>query len=185
MKPVEFWADKVKRLKKECADNKVIAICEKNIPFPAAFKELMIALRKVILKAIKERNEIGGLLNRLYDTAVYHRFMFASPTVILSPKVSTIEDLRVYPSFNVAEIAHKKGAMFIIKAKYPVIGYHFLELLNKTDIKWLVTAWGEPKSHADPRQIYLMEWKKHLEHFERNIINSNKRMINGWKKLLR
>jgi hypothetical protein len=185
MKPVEFWVDRVKRLKKEGCDKKVIAICENNLPLPAAFKELMIALRKAIAKFHKECRDTDNLLNKLYDNAVYYRFLFAYPTVMLSSKVSQIEILRVYPSFNVAEIAHKKGARHVIKSIYSDIGYHYLELLNKTDIKWLVKAWGEPINHADPKQIYLMEWNRHLEYFESNIIKSNERIIKGLRKLLR
>jgi hypothetical protein len=185
MKLSEFWADKVKKLKKEGSNKKVITICEKNLPLPAAFREIMIALRKIIAINQKENKETGKLLNRLYDTAVYHRFLYASPAVILSNKVCENEIHRLYPTFNVAEIAHKKGAMQIIKSIYSDIGYKYLELLNKSDIKWLVNAWGEPINHADPRQIYLTEWNKHLEYFESNIIKSNERIINGLRKLLR
>jgi hypothetical protein len=185
MESNEFWADKVKRLKKEGAYDEVINICKKNIPLPAAFRELSIALRKKIIIALKQDKNINSKLNMLYELAVYHRFLFAYPTVKISKIAAFSEEGRIYPTFSVAGLAHNKGAMKKIKANYTDMGYKFIELLNKTDIKWMVTVWGEPKNHADPRQVYLVEWNKHLERFEKNIIKSNKRMINEWKKLLR
>jgi len=44
----EFWADKVQRLKKQGLSEEVIREARKYIPYPGAFKEIAIAIRKEI-----------------------------------------------------------------------------------------------------------------------------------------
>jgi hypothetical protein len=47
----------------------------------------------------------------------------------------------------------------LIKSPYTEIGYKFLPLLKKTDIRRLVEAYGEPRSHVSMRERFRERWE--------------------------
>ena len=44
---------------------------------------------------------------------------------------------------------------------YSELGYKKLELLNKTDCKWLVEAWGEAQIHSTLNQLHKNVWDEY------------------------
>jgi len=159
----EFWADKVKRLKKEGRNKEVLRICRGKIPFPGAFGEISIALRKLIREKRKQKQEYDDLLKQLYENSVVGEFF----------------------GFSVADVFNERTAISIAKrympkidCSYDQIGYEEVGTLNVTDIKWIVEKWGEPSRHADPTEhnsaLYKelereleAEHKKEMEDFYR------------------
>jgi hypothetical protein len=166
----EFWFDRARRLKQQGELSELMHLCIANLPYPAAFRELAIALRRAS-KNLRQAGEPDEQCWRvLYVWAVYERFLFASPTVTLSPAAGFTEAGRTYSAFNVAELAHRQGAMDRLVADYQTMGYARLSLLNKTDRKRLVERWGEPAQHQDPRQVYQQAWGGYVHTYERTII---------------
>jgi len=45
---------------------------------------------------------------------------------------------------------------------YDQLGYRKLRLVNKTDIKWMIEAWGEPKEHTTLNAMHKATW----DHYE-------------------
>jgi hypothetical protein len=43
---------------------------------------------------------------------------------------------------------------------YDTLGYRDLRLLNKTDAKWLVEAWGEPTRHSTLNATHKAVWDR-------------------------
>lgn len=155
----EFWFDVLTRHKKLGDQEKVIGLCKKNLPFPAAFREMAIALRKQIKKLRKNNLSFEEKLKTLYKFAVYERFLYPTPaTKIPGSKHTT-------PTYNIAELAHRNKAYINLNYNYQVFGYGYLQLLNLTDTKLIKTVWGEPKSQKDPNEFFKEEWNKYIELF--------------------
>lgn len=148
----EFWFEKVRRLKTEgCSDN-VICECRKNIPYPAAFREIAISIRKDIRAKRKEKLDACNLLLKLYQWAV-------------------IENFFAHVDWNKIineRILHSTARLSIkdIKTPYEIIGYKNLALLNKTDVKWFVEAFGEPSSHSTAKDANSELWNRAVKTFQ-------------------
>ena len=147
----EFWADKVKRLKAQGLSNEVIRESRKNIPYPAAFREIAIAVRKDIRARRKEGRDTKDLLCKLYKWAV-------TENLFMDLEWSKIVTERILHSTARSCI---KG----LKAPYDIIGYQNLALLNKTDVKWLVEAFGEPARHSTAREANPELWQRAVNAF--------------------
>ena len=64
------------------------------------------------------------------------------------------------PGYNVVESVpgkKLKGLPF----SYKSLGYTKLELLNKTDIKWLSELWGEPEEHTTLHEMHNDVWREY------------------------
>jgi hypothetical protein len=130
--PENFWYGKVKKLKAKGDNQAVIRECIKSLPYPAAFREIAIAIRKQIHLARKQKDDYSQQLEMLYHFAVVESFFSDIEWgKIINDKILT----RVSRSF-VDRVQHP----------YRTIGYSKLPL-QKTDIKWIVDAWGEPNDH--------------------------------------
>ncbi len=44
---------------------------------------------------------------------------------------------------------------------YAELGYKELSLLNKTDVKWCVTLWGEPETHTTLNRLHAAVWHEY------------------------
>jgi hypothetical protein len=173
----EFWADKVKRLNKTEQTGAVVELCKRKLPLPAAFTCLAVALRRQIASQKKQSSDYEAQLKELYELAVYERFLHATPTVTLGKDASPIPEGRVFPAYNVAEIAHFDGVRIRLSSRYDHHGYRYLSLLNKTDIKLMIRRWGEPHHHQDPRQEYSALWSKYVSQFEQKIVHDSQNWI--------
>ena len=131
------WADKVDSLKRAGKFAEAVRLCRKHYPFPYAFTNAAIAIRRQISEHRKEKSDWTHLLEQLYHNAVCEDFF------------SSIKWADVIDN----NLASSTAALFTerISAPYQNIGYERLRQLNQTDRKWLVEAWGEPSAHATPR----------------------------------
>lgn len=148
----EFWAEKVRRLKSEGYSEDVIREASKSIPFPAAFREIAIAIRKDIRAKRKQKVEARDLLLKLYQWAVIENFF-------THVNWSNIINERILHSTARSCV---KG----LNTPYQMIGYEKLALLNKTDVKWLVGAFGEPGCHSTAKDENPDLWQRAVEAFQ-------------------
>jgi hypothetical protein len=145
------WADAVDKLKGKGNLQGALAECRKNFPFPFAFRNAAVAIRKQIRDKRKNKEDYGNLLEALYNTAVCENFFrFVKWNLVLDNRLCS---LTAGPL--VERIAHP----------YHQIGYQGIELLNTTDRKWLVEKWGEPKCHSNAKTANPKLWKETQEKF--------------------
>jgi hypothetical protein len=145
------WADDVDELKRRGDLQKAVAQCSENFPFPYAFTNAAIIIRKQIRDRRKNEKDYEDLLEELYRTAVCENFFrFVKWTAILDNRLCS---LTARPF--VGRIAHP----------YPQIGYQNLELLNTTDKKWIVEKWGEPDCHNNAKVANQQLWQEAVEKF--------------------
>jgi hypothetical protein len=127
-------------------------IRDSRIPYPAAFREIAVAIREEIRARRKEKDDTTDLLSTLYQCAAIENFFSSIKwTEIVN------EDILV-PTAR----ACIKG----IKAPYQTIGYANLSLLKKTDVKWLVEAFGEPHGHSTARNVNPGLWQHAVKEFQ-------------------
>jgi len=138
---------------------------EKNIPYPAAFREIAIAIREDIRARRKQKIDTRNLLLKLYQWAVIKDFF------------NRVEWSKIINE----RILHSTVRPFIkaIKAPYKTVGYanlldcwvgvhgvqSFVPILKKTDIKWLVEAFGEPDTHLTAKDANPELWRQAVEAF--------------------
>ena len=142
----QFWADRIKTLRGEPIERLRLAI--ENLPLPAAFREAAIAVRSLIREARKMESPIHDHLAFLYWLAAVDSF-----------SIPYSEELKE-PGYNILESIPAKE-LKALPFSYTQLGYKYLPLLNKTDVKWLVAQWGEPKSHNTLHQMHIDVWVKY------------------------
>lgn len=141
-----FWADEIKGLRSEPAQRLRIAL--RNIPLPAAYREAMIAVRALIRQRKKEGAPFENMLSGLYWLAAMSSFGI------------TYSERAREPGFNILQSIPKR-TLLSFKFTYQDLGYERLPLLNKTDVKWIVDAWGEPGNHATLQDLHGPTWDKY------------------------
>jgi len=142
----QFWADKIKKYKGEPLKRLNTAL--ENLPFPAAFREAAVAIRALIKEKRKNKEDFEEELTLLYWLAAVRSFI-----VDYAPKLEE-------PGFNViASIPVKR--IKSLSFTYSELGYKKLELLNKTDCKWLIETWGEPQNHSTLNDLHKNVWDEY------------------------
>jgi hypothetical protein len=154
----QFWADRIKTLRGE--PDKRLRLAIENLPLPAAFREAAVATRALIREARKQGLTYEDQIALLYWLAAISSF-----------GVSYSEKL-AQPGYNVVEAVPGK-TLKGLSFTYAQLGYEKLDLLNKTDIKWLVECWGQPVSHSTLHEMHHDVWRKYedklvLEQKEQN-----------------
>lgn len=142
----EFWADRIKKLRGEPVKRLNLAL--ENLPLPASFREAAVATRALIREKRKAKENHDEELAMLYWLAAINSFSIPYSTVLQEPGYNVIESI---PG------AKLKNLPF----SYNELGYEKLELLNKTDIKWLVECWGEPTAHTTLHEVHIDVWRKY------------------------
>lgn len=142
----EFWSDAIARLK----DNPQarLEMARRHLPLPAAFQEAAVALRAIIRSRRSNKQDHETELKDLHRLAAIWSFY-----VPYAPRLGQ-------PGYNV--LARIPFAEFESMAlTWEAIGYRELELLTKTDRKWMVEAWGEPENHAGVHRQYQPVWDRY------------------------
>ena len=157
----EFWADRIKGLRGEPLKRLKLAL--DNLPLPASFREAAIATRALIREKRKTKDN--------YEEELVFLFWLAAINSFCIPYSSLLQE----PGYNVIEsIPGKK--LKNLPFTYDELGYEKLELLNKTDKKWFVEQWGEPREHTTLHEMHINVWRqyetklknkrnKHMEEF--------------------
>lgn len=140
----EFWADRIKSYRGEPVERLRIAV--ESLPLPGAFREATIATRALIREKRKENQKFDEELALLYWLAAVNSFSVPYSEVLQQP------------GYNVVESIPGK-VLKSLPFTYDELGYEKLEILNKTDVKWLKEAWGEPVSHNTLNDLHKDVWK--------------------------
>lgn len=151
-----FWLTDLKRNKSN--PQKRYEAAFKGLPLPAAFREAALGLRAVIREKSKNGQVFEKELEDLYRIAVWRSF---SRPYSERAKITGFRILERIPGGVIANLDYN----------YQDMGYEKLELLNKTDIKYLVELWGEPKTHKTLLDVYTHIWEKYEDDYI-HIINS-------------
>jgi hypothetical protein len=146
-----FWADDVQTLENDPEAR--LATARVYLPLPAAFREAATALRALILARSKQSADGSDLLSQLHLIAAQESFLLATSYV---PGVG--------PSSNVAATI-PRHVWQQLPMPYEVIGYQYLSLLDWTDCRWLVAAWGEPDAHCSARDYHQAVWDDYVAEY--------------------
>lgn len=153
-----FWADEIKKLRDKPDERLAMAMA--HLPLPAAFSEAAVALRAMIRIKKKEGVEWQQDLTHLYNLAAWESFTLPYAPRLERPGMVVTESIPGLVVCNL-EFSYKK------------LGYLQLQILNKTDHKWLVEAWGEPDQHTTLNELHRAVW----DHYEDlQIAKQNSRM---------
>lgn len=148
----KFWADTIKKY--HDAPDKRLTIALDNLPLPGAFRDAKIALRATIRSKRKSKQDYADELELIYRLAVIESF-----SIPYSKRLKM-------PGYNVIE--HTPGGKLnSLPFNYQNTGYYKLDL-TKTDIKWIVEQWGEPKRHSTLHKDYHDLWVEQEDKFSSN-----------------
>ncbi len=165
----EWWSDKIKKLRDKPHERLQLAI--ENLPCPAAFRECAIALRALIREKRKQKLELSVQLRMLYQIAA-----------IESLSIPYSEALKE-PGFNVMD-SIPGGLIFKLPVSYDKLGYKRLELLNKTDAKWMIELWGEPEIHSTFNKLHNKIWAQYENRLLSKRKEESEKFINTFKSLV-
>lgn len=160
----EFWADSITDLRGEPIKRLEVAL--ENMPLPASFREAAIATRALIRDKRKRKVSYDEELALLYWLAAINSFSIPYSEVLKEPGYNVIESI---PGKKL------KGLPF----SYKTLGYEKLDLLNKTDIKWLAENWGEPASHSTLHEIHNDVWVEYELKLKVKRKQRNKKFLNS------
>ncbi len=146
-----FWADDIQTLEEDPEVR--LASAQVYLPLPAAFREAATALRALIQARSRQSTDVSELLSQLYLIAAQANFLLAAPYVD-----------GVGPCSNVA-ITIPKHVWQQLPMPYEVIGYQCLPLLDWTDYRWFVAAWGEPDTHCSARDYHQAVWDEYVAEY--------------------
>ena len=146
LKSGEFWFDRIKKLQGEPVKRLKLAI--DNLPLPAAFREAAVAVRALIREKKTSKTNYDDELALLYWLAAINSFSIPYSTVLQEP------------GYNVIELIPGRE-LKALPFTYDELGYDKLELLIKTDIKWLVELWGEPTKHTTMHELHIDVWQQY------------------------
>ncbi len=126
-----------------------LSTCSAALPQMGAFKQSCLILRAQIRTLKKAQQDSNAALEQLHHLAALASFFHSKATGVkpLSPSASKKVDY--------SEFAH-------MNTPYNDLGYEQLPLLSKTDIKWMIQAWGEPNTHTHMRQLHARQWQQLL-----------------------
>lgn len=158
-----FWADHIKTLKDNPKERLKYAL--KMKPLPAAFREAAIAYRALIKQSKKENTDHSKLLYDLYVLLAQESFLYEAPY---------IEEIKM-PGYNVASSISKR-TIYGLQMPYNEIGYEHLRA-QKTDVKWFVDAWGEPKKHQKVQEYHSDVWRDALNKYINKLPAYRKKQI--------
>ena len=146
LKTGNFWADRIKNLRGEPIERLRLALS--NLPLPAAFREAALATRTLIRQFRQEHRPYDDMLAFFYWLAAVYSFPLA-----YSEKLKE-------PGYNILETIPGKKVISL-PFSYLQLGYEKLDLLNKTDIKWLMESWGEPNAHTTMNALHRSLWDEY------------------------
>lgn len=122
-----------------------LASCHAALPQMGAFRQSCLVLRAQIRDQKKAKKEISPSLEQLYQLVALADFFHG--------KTENSKPLSVSASKRVAF-----ESFVALESPYADLGYEHLNLLTKTDIKWLTQTWGEPKQHRHMRELHQNRW---------------------------
>lgn len=164
-----FWSDRIKKLRGKPEERLALAI--ENLPLPGAFKEAAISIRALIRDKRKQNVTYEDELAFLYWLAAIDSFSIPYSDVLKEPGYNVIESI---PGKILKELPFS----------YKTLGYNKLELLNKTDIKWLSEFWGEPDEHTTLNEMHNDVWRDYERKLKAKRSTQDEEFIKSMNKLV-
>jgi hypothetical protein len=174
----EFWSDLVARLKREKKYMEAAVICRQEMPLPAAYRDFLICLRKLL--EYRQGEARRAVLRELYAYAVEAYVLHRVPSVELETQIGK----HGYPGFNVALIVWKRLMQKPLALNYNEVGYDYVTTLNRTDRTCIANAFGKPATHRDPFLIAKPLWDEGVSEFARRKEQTDREMRVEMQKLL-
>lgn len=165
----EFWADRIKEYKDK--PKKRLSLALNNLPLPAAFRESAIALRAIIRVKRKANEGFEDELKLLYWLAAIRSFMLDYAPRLEEPGYNVVESI---PGQKLRSLPYD----------YSQLGYKKLTLLNKTDVKWLTEAWGNPTFHKTLNDVHKALWNEYETKLIAQRKREDKRRQDEWSQLI-
>lgn len=141
----EIWSEAIHEVQNNPTAR--LAMAHRQLPLPAAFREMSIALRAIIRQLRKDGQPFDDELRQLHYWAALSSWSAPYSEVLGEPGYNIMEST---PYAKLAEL----------DLSYEVIGSEELAGLNKTDRKMMREAWGEPKAHTTAHVLYRGLWRE-------------------------
>jgi hypothetical protein len=141
----QFWGDAIKDVQDDPVAR--LAMAERQLPLPGAFRQMAVARRAIIRQLKKEGKLFDDELRQLHYWAALSSWSVPYSEVLREPGFNVLE------STPYAKLAN-------LNLAYDVIGCDELLGLNKTDRKMMCVAWGEPKAHTTAHALYGELWRE-------------------------
>jgi hypothetical protein len=145
--PGVFWAEDLEELEADPAAR--LALAQRYMPLPAAFREAAEALRILILTHTQQQADGTDLLSQLYVAGAQENFLLGTPSIVGGGS-----------AYSVAATI-PKDVWLRLPMPYTAIGYRHLPLLTQTDCDWFVVAWGEPDAHVSAQEYHQAMWNEY------------------------
>jgi len=145
-----FPAEKAKQLRDDPIRRYNLAV--RYLPLPGAFREAAKALRAQIRERRRNDEPHEDLLTDLHRLACVQALVFSQ---------GGEDDERLRHLFHEAL---PRSLWRSTAFPYEEVGTAGLDLLKKTDRKWMEQAWGKPHSSAELRAVAPNLWQRLLEH---------------------
>jgi len=139
------WLDQVSRLKKSGNLDAALSACEKHYPLMSALQQASLIHRARIKDLIREGQPTDKALTSLYLLAAQASFLHDPGDGLPNLSAPSLKKLNL-------------NDIISLDMPYHELGYEHLKLLKKTDILQLKTLWGEPQTHALPREFHREAW---------------------------
>lgn len=145
--PPERWLSGSRELLAEGKYNEALRQCRSALPQLKAFRQSCVVLRAQIRELKKKRRPYAVELEQLYRFAALADFFHgkAPNTNALPPSAVRQIDFAAWQSLS---------------SPYAALGFDHLNLLTKTDTKWLLQEFGEPDSHGFMRELHCAQWNE-------------------------
>ena len=143
-----FWPERVRELIALGDEAAALDLAIRHLPLPGAFAAAAAIWRTRVRRLRRSKGDWRSALLGLYRLAA-----LASLSVPYSEAVRQ-------SGFHVAQVI--PGVVLRgLHVDYQALGYRELTLLNATDVKWLVEAFGEPREHSTVHRIHHAVWAEY------------------------
>lgn len=140
------WQSSIKELREAGEFEKALILCRQFHPRIQAYQQSLVTLRAMIRDDINHQRNPAENLRELYR--------YAALADLFQSQSSYHEQLRkISLPGSLAAEAHETFDL-----PYPHLGYRYLKMLNKTDIRQLRQAWGEPEHHQHTEAFLGQAW---------------------------
>ncbi|MCA3752032.1 MAG: hypothetical protein IM658_00115 [Phenylobacterium sp.] len=141
----KFWGDAIKEVRNNRAAR--LAMAHRQLPLPAAFREIALARRAIIRRLKKDGRPFDDELRQLHYWAA-----------LSSCSVPYSEASRE-PGYNIL-VSTPYAKLAELDLSFDVIGSENLPGLTQGDRKMMREAWGEPKAHTTAHELYGELWRE-------------------------
>jgi hypothetical protein len=143
---VPNWQTRLAELKQAGDSAGALAVCESAYPAWGAFNQACILIRSHLRLSQNSAKQMDHDLMRLYRTAALAELLHdKSPEFVhLTARRRQRIDLKTARQLDMP---------------YLELGYAYLRLIRKQDIKLMHSLWGRPGKHQTPRQLHRDWWR--------------------------